>query len=216
MESAYGLNIPQTLEDVCDPTRMALVIYDMQVGIISQLPDAAPVVARVGQALEAARVGGFRVFFTRHLFLPKKAAGVFALRQAMSWQRVTSVEQVQPWIQRDSPEFQIVPELAPLPDEVIIDKITMSAFEGTFLNFALRDCGVNAYAIAGIALEIGIGPTVQHSTDLGYIPVVVTDACGGRDEAAMERVLTDMRFAGDALLTDTAAFCACLQHKETR
>ena len=211
MEYAFGLNIPQTLEDICDPSRMALVVYDMQVGVVSQIPDAAQTIARVRQALDAARAGGFRVFFTRHLSLPKEAAGVFALRQAMAWQRVASVEQVQPWFLRDSPGFQIVPELTPLPSEVVIDKITMSAFEGTFLNIALRDCGLSAYAIVGIALEVGIGPTVQHSTDLGYIPVVVTDACGGRDEAAMTRVIADIRFVGDAFLTDTAALCAQLQ-----
>ncbi len=33
MQQAFGLNIPQTLEDICDPTRLALVVYDMQVGI---------------------------------------------------------------------------------------------------------------------------------------------------------------------------------------
>ena len=39
MEECFGLTIPQTLEEVCDPTRVALIIYDMQVGIVSQLPD---------------------------------------------------------------------------------------------------------------------------------------------------------------------------------
>lgn len=53
-------------------------------------------------------------------------------------------------------------------------------------------------------MEIGIAPTVWHAVDLGLIPVVVTDACGGRDQQAMQRVLEDFRFSGDALLTDTA------------
>ena len=60
----------------------------------------------------------------------------------------------------------------------MIDKITMSAFEGTPLDIVLRDCGVRAYLIAGVAIEVGIEPTVRHSADLGYIPVVVRDACG--------------------------------------
>ena len=34
MQRAFGLDIPQTLDDVCDPTRLALVVYDMQVGIV--------------------------------------------------------------------------------------------------------------------------------------------------------------------------------------
>ena len=80
----------------------------------------------------------------------------------------------------------------------------MSAFAGTPLEMALRDLGIRAFAIAGVTLEIGIGPSVWHAVDLGFIPVVVTDACGGRDRPAMLRVLDDIRFAGDALLTDIA------------
>jgi len=33
MKQAFGLDIPRTLEDVCDPRRLALLVYDMQVGI---------------------------------------------------------------------------------------------------------------------------------------------------------------------------------------
>jgi nicotinamidase-related amidase len=75
---------------------------------------------------------------------------------------------VKPWFLRDSPSFQLVPELSPLPSEAIFDKITMSAFEGTPLDIALRDCGINAIAIVGVAMEIGIEPTVRHAADLGY------------------------------------------------
>ncbi len=37
MKSAYGINIPRTLEEVCDPQRIALRVYDMQVGILSPM-----------------------------------------------------------------------------------------------------------------------------------------------------------------------------------
>ena len=37
MRRAFGLEIPLTLEDICDPTRLALVVYDMQVGIVKQI-----------------------------------------------------------------------------------------------------------------------------------------------------------------------------------
>ncbi len=36
MERAFGLEIPRTLEEVCDPKRKALLVYDMQVGILNQ------------------------------------------------------------------------------------------------------------------------------------------------------------------------------------
>jgi len=202
MEYAYGLHILRTLEEVCDPMRMVFLVYDMQVGIVSQLPNGQEIVGRVAEVLRAAREGGFRVFFSRHMSLPKELMGVFQLRQAMSWQRTERVEQVEPAFPRDSAQLQIVPELSPLPSEAIIDKITMSAFSGTFLDIALRDCGIDAFAICGIAMEVGIEPTVRHGTDLGYIPVIVEDACGAGHEAAGRRSLESLKFAGDSLFTD--------------
>lgn len=202
MEYAYGLQIPQSLEEACDPRRTALLVYDMQVGIISQLKNGADIVARVKLVLGAARSAGLRIFFTRHLSLPKEASGVFQLRTAMAWQRVKTVAEVRPWFLRDSPGFQLVPELAPLASEVIFDKIAMSAFEGTLLDIALRDCGINSFIVVGVATEIGIDPTVRHGADLGYIPIVVRDACGAGHAEAAERALANMEFLGDAYLTD--------------
>src|SRR5258708_1346792 len=199
MEHAFGLSIPRTLEEVCDPKRMALVVYDMQAGVLSQIKNGEQVIARVVQVLQAARTAGIRVFFSRHMSLPKELMGAFQLRTAMAWQRVNSVEQVKPWFLRDSPSFQLIPEVLPLPSEAIFDKITMAAFEGTPLDIALRDCGITAIAIVGVAMEVGIEPTVRHAADLGYIPVVVTDACGAGHEEAAQRSIASLTFAGDAL-----------------
>jgi nicotinamidase-related amidase len=185
-----------------------LIVYDMQVGVLRQVPERDRIVTAVARVLEAARGAGVRVVFLRHMSLPKNLAGVFQLRQAMAWQRVSTVDQIEPWFLRDSPGFPITPELRPQPTEAVFDKITMSAFEGTPLDIALRDCGVNVFVIVGVALEIGIEPTVRHGTDLGYIPVVVTDACGAGDEAAGKRALETIRFLGDAFVTDTNAICA--------
>jgi nicotinamidase-related amidase len=202
MERAFGLEIPRTLEEVCRPDRLALLVYDMQAGIVVQLPDGAEVTRRVGDVVHAAREGGFRVFYTRHMSLPKEVAGVSQLSMALAWQRVQHVEQVKAPFLRDTPPFQLVSELRPLPTEVVFDKITMSAFVGTPLDIAMRDCALNAFAIVGIALEVGIDPTVRHAMDLGYIPVVVTDACGSRDKEAANRVLTGLQFAGGSYQTD--------------
>jgi biuret amidohydrolase len=195
---------------------MALLVYDMQVGIASQIPSGSQITARVAQVLRAAREGGFRVFFTRHLSLPKEVAGVTQLRTALAWQHVSRVEEIRPWFLRDSPAFQLVPELTPLPSEGVFDKITMSAFAGTPLDIAMRDCGLISFAIAGIALEVGIAPTVYHATDLGYIPVVIADACGFRDQAAADRALDSFRFAGDSLQTDVQTICRLFQSRAQR
>ena len=211
METAFGLQIPHTLEEVCDPRRLALIVYDMQIGVLRQIKDADAIAQRVVEVLDAARSAGVRVVFLRHLSMPKELMGVFQLRMAMAWQRVDSVAAVNPWFLRDSPGFDLIPELVPNATEAIFDKITMSAFEGTPVDIVLRDCGVNAFAIVGVATEVGIEPTVRHGADLGYIPVVVTDACGAGDQEAGRRSIAGMKYTGDALFTDAANFCRILR-----
>jgi biuret amidohydrolase len=211
MKQIRGLSVPQTLEDVCDPSRLALLVYDMQVGIVSQLRGCEGVLARVSRVLEAARAAGVRIVYTRQMSLPKELMGAFQYRMAMAWQRLDDPAKVEPWFLRDSPGFAIVPELAPRPSEAIFDKLAMSAFEGTPLEMALRDCGVTAVAIVGIATEIGIEPTARHAADLGIIPVIVADACGAGHEDAARRSLDALTFAGDAIITDTQTFCDALR-----
>src|SRR5262245_26507028 len=149
MKRAFGLEIPETLAETCLPSRTALIVYDMQVGVLCQLANAETVTTRVGEVLRAARRVGMRVIFTRHLSLPKELMGVFQLRMAMAWQRVAAVDEVHPMFLPDAPGFQLAPEMTPLPTEAIVDKITMSAFEGTPLDIILRDCGITTFIIAG-------------------------------------------------------------------
>ena len=62
MRRRSGLEIPETIEDTCDPATMALIVYDMQGGVLRQLPDSgAEAVARVSRVLTAARAGGYPV-----------------------------------------------------------------------------------------------------------------------------------------------------------
>jgi len=211
MKSAYSIKIPQTLEEICDPNRVVLLVYDMQVGILSQIKNPERITQQVLKVLGAARSAGVRVFFSRHLSLPKELMGMFQYRMAMAWQHTDSPEKVNPWFLRDTPGFQIIPELQPRLSEGVFDKLTMSAFEGTWLDFALRDCGVNAFIIVGVATEIGIEPTARHGADIGYIPVLVTDACGSGNDEAAKRSIESLKFAGDTVLSDTETVCGVLR-----
>lgn len=208
MQRAFGLDISQTLQDLRDPKRLALIVYDMQVGIVKQVANAPQITNKVVQVLEAARAVGIRVFFTRHMSLPRELMGAFQFRMAMAWQRVSSPDEVKPWFLPGSPGFALVPEMNPLPSEAVIDKITMSAFEGTPLDIALRDCRIEAFAIVGIAMEIGIEPTVRHGADLGYIPIVIEDACGFGHQEAAQRSVASLKFMGDPLFTNTDSICS--------
>ena len=82
MERAYGLQVPQNLNEACDPRRLGLIVYDMQVGILSQIKEGAAVTANVAEVLRAARRAGIRVPFSRHMSLPKELTGVGQLRGA--------------------------------------------------------------------------------------------------------------------------------------
>ena len=216
MQQHRNVSIPDTLADVCDPDCLALIIYDMQIGVISQLSDGPQVTDRVRRVLESARRAGVRVFFSRYMTLPTELMGSFQLRTAMAWQRKDRVEDVVSPFLRDSPGFEIVPELAPLASEAVVDRLSMSAFEGTPLEFALRDAQVSAFAMVGVAIEVGIEPTVRHGADLGLIPVVVSDACGAGDHAAAERSLEALATAGDAILTDISTFTGLLSRVQAR
>lgn len=205
VKSAYGLEIPENLKELVHPRHCALVVYDMQAGIIRQIQDGAAITAQVKSVLNIARSVGMRVFYTRHLSLPKELMGTFQYRQAMLWQRLDDPEGVNPWFLRDSPAFHIIDELAPQPSEAVFDKLAMSAFEGTPLATALRDCGLRQFLIVGVATEIGIDITCRHAADLGFIPILIRDACGFGNKEAAGRALQTLEFLGDTVLTDIAA-----------
>ena len=217
MERYHQIEIPKTIEDACDPHHLALIVYDMQVGVVRQLDDGPEVTARVARVLDAARRAGVRVYYTRHMSLPAELMGVSQLRTAMTWQHKDRVGDVVsgPFL-RGSPELEVVPELEPSDSEAVFDKLALSAFEGTPLEFALRDCQITVFAMVGVAMEVGIEPTVRHGADRGLIPIVVSDACGAGNAAAAHRSLDALAFAGDAILTDVATFTGFLGGSDAR
>jgi nicotinamidase-related amidase len=212
MVEAFGFSVPTQLEQLVDPSRTAVVIYDMQVGIISQIEEGAAVLKKCLELVAAARKNGYRIFFTRHMWVPLRAAGVGQLRRAMIWQRTEdSSKLVTPFLPC-SDAWQIAAELNQGTDDVLIDKITMSAFTGTFLDIALRDAGIDSFMIAGIALEVGIEPTVRHGADLNYIPIVVTDACGSMTQDLKDRTLHSFETTGEVISTTTTQITSLMAH----
>jgi nicotinamidase-related amidase len=213
MQEILGITIPRSLDEVISPANTALIVYDMQVGIVPQIKNGHEITQQVSRLLAAARAAGVRTFFTRHMSLPKELMGAFQYRTAMAWQRVDSPEKVKPIFVRESPAFQITSELAPRPSEGVVDKIAMSAFEGTYLEMALRDCGIRSFIIAGIALEIGIDPTCRQGADLGFWPIVVQDACGFGNEEAANHSIASLKHMGDSIITDLETVCGLLAER---
>jgi nicotinamidase-related amidase len=202
MMTTNGLEVLSTLDEFLHPHRTALLVYDMQVGIVPQIPDGPAILSKVQSLLKVTRKAGIRTIFTRHMSLPPEMMGAFQYRMAMAWQRKQNPAEVSSPFLRDSPAFHLVPELQPLPSEAIFDKLSMSAFEGTPLQFTLRDCGIRSLILVGIALEIGIEPTCRHAADLGIVPILVRDACGAGNSVAAEQCVSSLVHMGDTIVTD--------------
>jgi biuret amidohydrolase len=127
----------------------------------------------------------------------------------MALQRVKTADEVQPNFLPSSPAHEIVPELTPLASEVAFDKLMTSAFSGSYLDFALRDARIEAVAIVGAVLEFGIEPTVRHAADLGYISVLIQDACYSFSEENKTRSLLNLQSA--SLMADISTFKTTLE-----
>lgn len=195
VQRAFGLEVPESVVEMCQARRAAVLVYDAQVGILAHVLDASAVMGRIRIVVEAARRGGSPVVFVRHVSVPPSHMGVGALRTAMAWQRLDRAEDVRSAFPVDASHTRLVDELQPEGGEPVFDKLGMSAFVGTPLEVVLRDRRVSTLIIVGAVLEIGIEPTARHAADLGFLPVVVEDACGVVEPEAAERSLASLDYS---------------------
>lgn len=84
---------------------------------------------------------------------------------------------------KDAEESQIVPELAPLPGEIVVTKTTDSALTGTSLRLVLANMGIRNVVLTGIFTDQYVSSTVRSLADESFNVVVVEDCCAaGTDE----------------------------------
>ena len=100
-----------------------------------------------------------------------------------------------------SEEAEIVPELRPLPGEMVIVKPRYSAFFHTRLDLCLRRLGVDALLIAGTQYPNCIRATVTDALSLDYRVTVLSDCCSAQTPEIAEANLTDMRNLGARCVT---------------
>jgi nicotinamidase-related amidase len=77
---------------------------------------------------------------------------------------------------RGEPGCEIVPELAPLPGEIVIDKPGKGAFHGTDLQATLQGLGVTHLVFAGVTTEVCVQTTMREANDRGYDSLLVGEA----------------------------------------
>lgn len=88
--------------------------------------------------------------------------------------------------------WQIVPEVAPVDGEVVIDKPGKGAFYATDLDLVLRTAGVTHLVITGITTDVCVHTTMRDANDRGYECLLLSDCTGatnvGNHEAALKMV----------------------------
>lgn len=143
---------------VREGSKGALVVVDVQVGVVDSAWEADRVVGNVARAVERAREAGVPVVWVQH----------------------QDDELV-----RDTPEWQWVPELVPRDGETRVFKEYNSSFEKTSLDDELARLEVAHLALAGAATNWCIRATAYAALERGYDLTLVSDAhTTGSDEAA--------------------------------
>jgi nicotinamidase-related amidase len=165
-----------------DAKSCALVVIDLQKGIVSSAVAPRPAADIIRNAAELARevrsAGGLVIL----VHVTPSPDGRDALRPAAD---------VSPPQGTRGPDWaEIVPELAGQPDALVITKRQWGAFYGTELDLQLRRRGIRTILLCGVATNMGVESTARDAYERGYDQVFVEDATGARSEEEHAHTMT--------------------------
>jgi Amidases related to nicotinamidase len=173
------------------PSKSALLVMDMQNSVVSRYVKSEEELLPFQKAIAAARSNEIPVIYVRVVFRPgypevsvhNKMFGGIASR-AGSAAPPESAIQIHEWLE-------------PQHDELIVNKIRVSAFAGSDLEVILRSNRIDTLILSGIATSGVVLSTLREAADKDYKLTVLTDACIDSDPE-VHRVLTEKVFPAQA------------------
>jgi nicotinamidase-related amidase len=188
-------------------TSTALLMMDVQQGIVDRFAGDEDYLPRLAAAADAARGAGIRVIYVAVAFRPgypevssrNKSFGAVAGSGRMT---------------EDDPGTRIHPAVAPASGDVIVTKRRVSAFTGSDLDVVLRASGAEHLVLAGIATSGVVLSTLRQAADLDYRLTVLADGCLDAD-AEVHRVLTEKVFPRQADVVSIADWTESLKRAGT-
>ncbi len=176
----------------------ALLVMDVQIGIVARFASDPGRLEPLRDAVDAARAAEIPVIFVRVAFRPgfpevSPANRSFAaIAQGTSWAA--------------DPEMAAIhPAVDPRPDDLVVTKLRVSAFTGSDLEVLLRSRGLTHLVLAGIATSGVVLSTVREAADRDYRITVLSDGCLDMDPE-VHRVLTDKIFPRQADVQTVASW----------
>ncbi len=170
--------------------KTALLVMDVQRGIVGRFGDDRKYLQRLAAAITAARSAEIQVIYVTISF--RVGHPEISARNRMFASIVESGG-----FAHDDPAAEIHPAVAPRNGDIVVTKRRVSAFAGSDLEVVLRGLGIGTLVLAGIATSGVVLSTLRQAADLDYRLVVLSDGCLDADPE-VHRVLTEKVFPRQA------------------